>query len=62
MPTSVARLIDRGSQPNSTAAVKPAATSKVAPMCPAANVIANRPLRYVNSATASRQTSPGSHT
>ena len=34
MPTSVARLTDSGSQPSSTAAVRPAATSSVAPMCP----------------------------
>ena len=62
MPTSVARLTDSGSQPSSTAAVRPTATSRVAPTWPIAKATTNRPLRHINSASASRQTSPGSHT
>ena len=62
MPTSVARLTDTGSHVSFTAAVRPAATTSVAPRCPTANATTSRALPHINSATASRQTSPGSHT
>src|ERR1700757_837904 len=58
-PTSLARVIDDGSQPNSTDAARTAATTRVAPIWPTRNATTSRMVRKCSSASASRHVRKG---
>jgi len=59
MPTSATSAIDRDCNPTLTAAARPAATSRVAPICPTAKATRSRRLCQSSSPSASTATTPG---